>query len=260
MSGSTTEVENQNPDPGEQQPVIQSEPAVQPGEGEGSIPSPGSPPPQVEQPGQQPDWRDRRIATLTRRLRELQERGQPGPQVQQPDNQARHQPAEQALIEQRARELSIIQDFNRRCDETALVGRSQFGETEFNGRIQNLQKLSDPTDPNSVQAYNSLLMAALEAGDSARLLFELGADLNEAQKILGMSPTRMAVEMTKRAARPPVQTSNATRPITPLGGRPASHERIEADDPDRSDHLSTAEWMRRREAQIADRLKASRGQ
>lgn len=229
------------------------EPLAQPPEGGGEETQPSPPPsPEPPQPQATPDWRDKRIATLTRRLRELQERPPEAPQPQPPNQQQ----ADQALINQRARELSIIQEFNRRCDEVATTGRAQFGEAEFMGRISNLQKLSDATDPASVQAYNSLLMAALEAGDSARLLHDLGADLNEAQRILGMNPTRMAVELTKRAAAPPVEVSSAAKPITPLGNRSASHERVAPDDPDRADHLSTAEWMRRREAQIADRRKA----
>lgn len=260
MSGTTEQETHPNPQETEQPAgaVVQ-----QPGEGEGAERTAGeSGAPQQQptesQPSPQPDWRDRRIATLTRRLRELQEKQPPvqgAPPTAQPT--AQPQAPDQALIDARARELSIIQDFNRRCDEAALAGRAQFGENDFNNRIASLQRLSDPTDPISVNAYNSLLMAALEAGEAPRLLYELGADLNEAQRILGMSPTKMAVELTKRAARPPVQVSNATRPIAPIGGRPASHERIEPDDPDRSDHLSTEEWMRRREQQLATRRQAA---
>jgi hypothetical protein len=210
-------------------------------------------PPEPSQPSLTPDWRDKRIATLTGRLRELQEKQRQS--VVEPAPAA--PPSDQTLIEQRARELSIIQDFNRRCDAAALAGRTQFGEAEFNGRINNLQKLSDPSDPASVQAYNSLLMAALEAGEPDRLLFELGGDMNEAQRILSLSPTKMAVELTKKALKAPVQVSGAAKPITPVGTRSASHEPISPDDPGRSDHLSTAEWMRRRESQLADRRKGA---
>lgn len=241
----TTETEI--PESSPPQPVEPpSQPAAGAGEGEGANRAEETPPPSQAAEPPQPDWRDKRIATLTRRLRELQQQPQQPPQ-QPPQSQV----PEQALIDQRARELAAIQDFNRRCDETALSGRAQFGEEAFNGRISNLQKLSDPTDQMSVQQYNNLLLAALETGEADRLLYELGADLNEAQRILGMSPTKMAVELTKRATKPPVQVSTAPRPITPVGGRPASHERIEPDDPDRSDHLSTSEWMRRREAQLS---------
>ena len=250
----TTETTTPNPE-ADQAEVSSLQPEVSQ-DGEGATPgtteakTPEAPEP--PQPSQQPDWRDKRIATLTRRLRELQER-----QVSPPEGEAPRAPPQpqidQSIIDQRARELSAIQDFNRRCDETALAGRAQYGETEFNSRIANLQKLSDSSDPASVQAYNSMLMAALEAGDADRLLYELGADLNEAQRILGLNPTRMAVEMTRRASKPAIQVSSTPKPITPIGVRTASHEPINPDDPDRADRLSTAEWMRRREKQLADR-------
>jgi hypothetical protein len=256
MSETTT----QNTDPVDPVEAIHPTESSQDGspQGEEAAVKPGaetSPPQQPEaQPPAPSDWRDKRIATLTRRLREMQER-QGQPEAKQSEAKPPLQ-MDQALIDQRAREIAAINDFNRRCDEAALSGRAQFGEAEFNGRIANLQKLSDPTDAASVQAYNSLLMAALEVGDPEKILFELGSDLNEAQRILGMTPTKMAVELTKRAAKMPTQVSAAPKPITPIGARTASHEPIEPDDPTKSDHLSTAEWMRRREAQLTSRRAA----
>ena len=160
------------------------------------------------------------------------------------------------LAEQRARELSVIHDFNRRCDEIALAGRQTFGEAVFNGQIANLQKIIDQDDPVSVQNYNSLLMAAIETGEGVKLLHQLGSDLDEAQRIMGLPPTRMAVELTKKAMGPASEVSGAPRPLVPVGGRGASHEAISPDDPDRADHLGTTEWMRRREAQLAERQRA----
>lgn len=223
-----------------------------------------SPPPPTTEPPLPPDWRDKRIATLTRRLREMQERtngnAAPPPATTTPPATQPLQPPTNLdeLVNQRAREMAAIQDFNRRCDETALAGRAAFGEAEFNARIGNIQKLVDNTDPLAVQAYNSLLNAALETGEAPRVLFELGADMNAAQLILGMNPTKMGVEMQKRASMPPSQVSNAPKPINPIPSRGAANERIAPDDPDRSDHLSTAEWMRRREAQLAERRQAGR--
>jgi hypothetical protein len=180
----------------------------------------------------------------------MQEKGQQA-QQQQPQ-----QDDTQARIEARALELSRIQEFNRRCDETALAGRAAFGEQDFNGRINNLQKLVDHGDPTSINAYNSLLQAAIDTGEGPKVLHALGADLNEAQRLLGLPPTRMAVELARRAFSPQQQVSLAPKPITPLASRGASHERIAPDDADRSDNLSTQEWMRRREAQLRERASA----
>jgi hypothetical protein len=243
------------PDPGSAV-VPDSSQGAPPAEGEGASTQGTEPSPQPTPepaPSATPDWRDRRIATLTRRLREMQE-SQPRPTAppvpsQQPDvTQLSNQ-----QIEARARELSAIQDFNRRCDETALAGRAAFGEVEFNGRINNLQKLVDHSDPASVQAYNSLLIAAIDTGEGPKVLHALGADLNEAQRILALAPTKMAVELTRRALAPQPEVSAAPKPITPVRGNGGSHSAITPDDADRADHLSTSEWMRRREAQVRER-------
>jgi hypothetical protein len=260
----TNEPPAEPPAPAPEPPGSTSSPPPTGTEGGGSS-EPPSPPPPTTPPAAEPpatDWRDRRIATLTRRLRDLQERsastnGAPAPTPPVPQVPP---PAEfDAAVNQRARELAAVNDFNRRCDEAAFTGRTTFGETEFNGRIDQLRKLVDNTDPVSVQAYNNLLMAALEAGDAPRLLHDLGADLNEAQRILTLNPTKMAVEMTRRAAKEPIVNSGAPKPITPVNTRGVSHEQISPDDPDRSDHLSTQEWMRRREAQLAARRQANGG-
>ena len=201
------------------------------------------------------DWRDKRIATLTRRLREAQEKGQqPAPDWTPPGQLS--QADVDRLAEQKARELSVIHDFNRRCDEVALAGRRTFGDQAFNGQIANLQKVIDQDDPVSVQSYNSFLMAAIETGDAPKLLHALGSNLDEAQRIMALPPTRMAVELTKLAMGPEQQVSGAPRPLTPVGGRGAAHELIQPDDADRADHLGTSEWMRRREKQIEERMKA----
>lgn len=222
--------------------------------GAGGQPSTEPAPSAPQQP--QSDWRDKRIATLTRRLKEFQERGNGQQQPQQQSPQGFSQSDIDRLAEQRARELAITHEFNRRCDEVAVLGRSSFGENNFNERISNLQKLVDANDPSSVQAYNLFLSAAIDTGEAAKLLHSLGSDLDEAQRIMSLPGTRMAVELMKRAMTPEVQVSNAPRPITPVGGRGVSHEAISPDDPDRSDHLSVQEWMRRREMQVSERNQA----
>lgn len=223
--------------------------------GAGVQPSPEPAPSAPQQ--QQSDWRDKRIATLTRRLKEFQERGGQAPQQPTPQQNSGYSQADiDRLAENRARELAVIHEFNRRCDEVAVLGRSAFGENNFNERISNLQKLVDANDPSSVQSYNSFLSAAIDTGEAAKLLHTLGSDLDEAQRIMSLPATRMAVELTKKAMAPEIQVSNAPRPITPVGGRGVSHEAISPDDPDRSDHLSVQEWMRRREMQVSERSQA----
>ena len=69
----------------------------------------------------------------------------------------------------------------------------------------------------------------------------------------------MAVELARLAAKLPVEEADKTvaavsgtaKPITPVGSRGQSHVEIDPRDPDKADGLTTAEWMRRREAQVS---------
>lgn len=214
------------------------------------------------------DWRDRRIATLTARLREEQRRntGAAAPARVGDGGEISTAPASEAeldaLVEQRAAERAAITEFNRQCEEVAAAGRAEYGEAEFNARIrgpQGLTSLIDPGDPQDVIRYNQLLIAAIETGEAAKLLHSLGGNLNEAARIMALSPVKMAVELTRMAARPVNELSQAPKPIRPVGtGGARNHEAIDPTDSERSDRLSTAEWMRRREAQLATRNGARR--
>ena len=53
-----------------------------------------------------------------------------------------------------------------------------------------------------MQSYNLFLDTAIETGEGPRLLHELGSNLDEAFRILSLPPTKMAVELAKRAQKP----------------------------------------------------------
>jgi len=209
-------------------------------------------------PAAKVDWRDRRIAQLTARLREAQQQA-PATGAVSEAAPAPVAPAAtpaagtDAQIEARAQQIASVAEFNRQCDAAAAEGRAKFGTEVFGSRVQSLQRLVDPGDQRSLAAFNTFLSSALETGEAPRLIHELGADLDEASRILSLPPAKMAVELTKRALAKPVEEepSGAPKPPTPIGNRGVSHDAIAPDDPDRADRLSTAEWMRRREAQEA---------
>jgi len=186
--------------------------------------------------------------------------GQPQPNgqtQQQPDPQQAYNapPPNQAAIdryvEERAAQLAATQEFNRRCNETAEVGRRAY--PDFDSRVSKLIGLVDGNDPSAVSTYNSFLNAAMETGEASKLIYALGGDLNEASRLLSLSPIRMAVELTKMAAKPVQEISAAPRPINPAASMGVNNRTsMSADDPS-SDQLSTEEWMRRREEQLATR-------
>jgi hypothetical protein len=122
--------------------------------------------------------------------------------------------------------------------------------------------LVDANDPGQVANYNGFLSAAMETGDAARLLHHLGGDLDEASRILSLTPIKMAVELTRMSggtASPNVAgmngnvISNAPRPLNPVASQGVNNRSVVSPDDANSDNLSTAEWMARREQQITER-------
>jgi hypothetical protein len=163
--------------------------------------------------------------------------------------------ADDAEVNRRAAAIAAQNEFNRSCNETAAAGRQQF--PDFDTRVAELVKTIDQKDPSQVSAYNSFLAAAIETGEGPKLIHALGGDLNEASRIMALSPVKMAIELTKLATGATPMT-RAPKPVTPVGSRGTSHEAIDASDPERSDKLDTATWMRRREAELAAKNGAAR--
>lgn len=206
----------------------------------------------------QVDWRDKRIAQLTAQLKSERERraaeGKP------PEPAAPSAPVEPsaAVVDARARELAAQQEFLRNCDEMQQSGRSAFGGAEFDARTGALLRLVDVNNPLEANAWNHLLMAAHETGRGAALLHDLGANLGEAQRLLSLSPVRMAVELTKKAeglagSDEGLAAAALPRPVRPVGNHGPSNTPISPDDPERAEKLDIATWMARRTAQVKER-------
>lgn len=234
-----------------------------------------APPPQDEA---KPDWRDRRIGEQQERLRQrnariqeleaqLRQQGQPAQPPQGNGNvqQFPQQPVAptgdiQRQINEAAAQLANAQEFTRRCNEVAEAGRRVYNN--FDQRVTRLTGLVDPNDQIQVMHYNAFLNAAMETGQAARLIYDLGGDLNEASRIMAMEPVKMAVELTRLSAR--VSTTDQTgtpRPLQPLGSATNTNQRtlIQPDDPDQADNLPMSEWMKRREEQVASKRQRTLG-
>lgn len=205
------------------------------------------------------DWRDRRIAQLTARLREEQRKnGAAAPvagagEAAASGSETRTAAELDALVEARAAERAAADSFNRQCNEAAAAGRAAF--PDFDTRIVALKSLVEGGDATDLVRYNQLLLAAIETGEAPKLLHSLGQDLNEASRIMALSPVRMGIELARLAAKQAGEPSTAPRPIRALSPGSGSHDRIAPSDPDRADRLSTREWMARREAEIASRTR-----
>jgi hypothetical protein len=188
------------------------------------------------------DWRDKRISQLTAKLREAEGKVAAAGQQQNPgETQAQFD----ARVREEAQRLSQVESFNAKCTEAVDTGRKEF--ENFDGRVAELKRLA--TDPDSSTAYTNLIAATLETGEAPKLIHLLGGDLNEAARIMNLSPVKMGIELAKLAAKEPEQMSEASKPIRALGSA-ALHTAIDPADPERSDRLTTAQFMERRNAQI----------
>ena len=221
------------------------------------------------------DWRQDRINKLSAKLKEEQAKNADllarvpaapaAPVAAQPQVQGLvpGSPEFQRAVDFAAQQKKELDDWNAMCNNIAADGRTRFGQVEFNKAVADLNSLIDKTDPQSMLAFNAMINAANEAGDGAYLMMQLGSDLNQAAKVLGMSPVRMTAEFTRRviAAKSAAPNGELTlpKPITPVGGRGPAHTEIAASDPVRAHSLATPDWMARREAEVEARRRQKMG-
>lgn len=237
-------------------------PAPEPGEGEGDggkaapepEPAPGPEPPAGASPQAAVPWYEKRIAKLTAQLAE--ERGK---KAAAPPTGYRTQAEFDAAVAQRATQEAAAREWDQKCEAVAAEGRRVY--PDFEGKVNSILRLVDRNNPGEWNNYLQFLATAIETGKGHDIIHKLGSDLNEASRILSMPAAKMAVEVTKMSLVDDGsnRVSNAPKPITPVGSRGAQHTSIAPDDPENADKLSTAEWMARREAQVAARWKAQGG-
>jgi len=128
-----------------------------------------------------------------------------------------------------AAQLARINEFNRRCNEVAEVGKTKFKE-EWPAIMASFNALGGLNEP--------LVLAALETENPADVIHYLGKNLDEAAEVLAISdPVKMAMRVAKLSAKvappaapkvPPV--SNAPPPVTPVNGNGAVKKRAEEAD------------------------------
>lgn len=129
------------------------------------------------------------------------------------------------------------QSFNAKCNDVEDKGSKTFG-TKWGAAKAQLAILDDegriPLD---------LLTTALETDDPAKVLFELGSDIEKATEFMAMTPLRRAIAMAKIAdAKAPVrQQSKTPPPVDPIGGRGGGDDKP-------SDRDTDEEWNRKEEA------------
>jgi len=237
------------------EPLPSSEPMAEAPAGESAV---ADAPAVVAEPVAPPkeDWRDKRIGQLTAQKKALEAKAQALEiqLLQRPgETDANFEARVEAAAEAKAIEKTQANKFIDECNREAAAGRKAF--SDFDDRINNLSKLVDKSDPVRISSYQQLVSAALETGEGAKLLHSLGADLDEASRIMSLSPVKQGIELARIAARQAAPVSSAPRPIRPIGNRGESLNQVDPADKDRGDSLDTRSWMERREQQIAEAQK-----
>ncbi len=207
------------------------------------------------------DWKDGRIAELTAKLnrekeaREAAEAKLTTPPAAKPGESAADFEArvsEEATL--RATAMASNAAWNDRCNQVAAAGREEFKE-EFDKRLNGVLQLVNTKDQGEVTQYNAVLAAAMETGKAHKIIFALGEKPENFQKLMKLSPVRMAMEMGTLAVSVggAAVPSGAPAPITPIGGVGAAHDGITPDDPERGMKMNKNAWFAEREKQAAAR-------
>jgi len=208
------------------------------------------------------DWRDKRIAELTFKLNEEKKKHPPVAAVTPPPTPSQAPGESEASFNQRvadtAAEMVRIDSWNKQCNEVAAAGSKEF--TDFGTRLAGVRTVVNNADMAEVQAYNDVLAATFEAaeGNSHKLLYSLTENPGEFRKLMEMSPTKRAVELTRKAdklGQAPTEPdpSGAPRPITAVSSRGLHYDGIKPDDAVNGAKLPIGQWMAEREKQAAER-------
>jgi len=126
------------------------------------------------------------------------------------------------LVDERATQKAAQARFTADCNAIFDDGMAKHGDT-FKESLANLNVLGLMNE--------QVVDAALATGAAADILNYLGSDVDEAARITALPPVRMAVELTKVAAKLATkpdapQISRAPAPIAPVGGQTTT---VEAD-------------------------------
>lgn len=207
-------------------------------------------------PPKKTDWKDDRIASLTFQLNEERRtKAAATPPAQTPgETDADFARRVDEAATAKAGQMAAKVDWDRQCNIVAEQGKKEF--PDFIPRITAIRASFNQEDPNEVAMYNELVATAMETGQAHRILYALGSDPGEYQRLMQLSPVKRAMEIgtlaQKLVASP--EPSGAPKPITPIVGSNGEHyEGIAPDDPKRGTKLPKAQWFKERQKQADER-------
>lgn len=204
-----------------------------------------------------PAWEQRRINAMTRKLHEAERRAALAEQREKdllgrlPEGTI---PQEELAKEELVQRFSSAVDaaaakkqFDAECTTIYNKGMEELGN--FDSRLRNFSQVGG-LNPVLIEAVMESASGS-GAPPAHKILFELGGNLDEAERILSLPPVRMAAAVAKFAAGLKEETrrvSNAPAPIKPITPAAAPAGK----DPEK---MNPQEWREWREGQLAARKK-----
>lgn len=141
--------------------------------------------------------------------------------------------------------------FNSRCNEIAAEGKREYSAA-FDAALANLGAAGVMPSANVPMAQQAqqrqFLEAVVEFPEAAKLIHHLGNNPDEAIRIHNMRPAAMGAALARLAATvaAPRGASNAPPPVTTTRGTAAPAA-------PRDEELSMADWVAKREKELAER-------
>ena len=243
---------------GGETPVVAQEP---PAEATPAAKGPAAPPAK-EDPSQFAKRQlDKRVDRLTARLRAaeqaLVDAQRAGKAPVEADVQRLVEERASVLAEQQVEQRLAVRAFNQTVQQVVEAGQRQYGKEAFAERIEGLKSIRDESDAQEMRQYDQLVSAIIETGEAPKLIDMLGQNPSEAQRLMGLTPIKLGIELARLAEKSaPQPLTQAPKPIIPLANKGRSHEALSPNTSD-GDRLATAEWFKRREEQVREYNKAA---
>lgn len=203
-------------------------------------------------------WAERRRAEaseaqnrlLQEQLNQTRQALQAQPQVDadgNPIQQQQQPPARREApqdLQAMAAQIAAQNEFNKQVGDEVQRGRG--AHADFDQVAANLQRFGE--------LPRTFVEAALATGKGADVMYALGGDIAEADRILSMSPMAQAVALaqlagTIKAPEPPKKVTSAAAPIVPKVGSGSGKNTPSLDDP----NLPVADWIKLREKNLPKR-------
>lgn len=184
---------------------------------------------------------------LQERLNQVTQTLQTQPQVDtdgQPQAQPIRQVAPQPDLQQMAAQIAANNAFNEKV--AGEIARGRTGHQDFDQVAANLQRFGE--------LPRTFVQAAMATGKGAEVMYHLGGDIAEADRILSLEPIEQAVALaalagTIKAPEPPKKVTSAPAPVTPKVGSGAGRNTPSLED----NNLPIADWIKLREKSLPKR-------